>query len=100
MRIDPARSPVSRKACPEGLGGLVQGIVSSARFGDYGDAASKMNLFVQALSEAMESGKIVGADFAKLQPLLGAMLKRQEDVDWVAVADILEFELGPLLRRG
>lgn len=77
---------------------MIDTIVMNARRGEYSDAASKMNIFLQKLQVFLTSGKIDPNKLKNVTYSLETVLMLQEQKDWVAVADILEFELKTLLN--
>ncbi len=97
MRINYARHTGTDSPRHEALQRHVGGIITAARHGEYGDAASRMNLFVQGLSAAVGGGELSLVEFGALEPTLARVLSRQTDADWVGLADVLEFELRPQL---
>ena len=75
----------------------LEAIVRFARTGEYGNAASALN---QCLPEVQK--KLVGLhdpDSArKIAYSLETMMIMQQQKDWVAFADVLEYEFIPLLK--
>ncbi len=74
-------------------------IVRLARTGGYTDAASKLNTGLQQLQPVLTSGKIASEHLKKLTYSLETLLLMQKQNDWVAVADIIEFEFSVLLKE-
>lgn len=72
-------------------------IVSHSRRGEYSDAASEMNLFLQQFQKYIKSGFVPDKQLKNIAYSLETVLLLQENDDWVAVADILEFELSSYL---
>ncbi len=76
-------------------------IVRACRLGDYGEAASTLNkcipCFESLQQEALreDGGKPL---LDKINKSLGTILLMMERKDWVALADIVEFELLPLYQ--
>jgi hypothetical protein len=77
-------------------------IVRACRLGDYGDAASALNKCIPYL-EGLQTEPALKA---KKKPLLDKINYSLETVvlmmgrkDWVAVADIIEFEVLPILEE-
>jgi hypothetical protein len=75
-------------------------IVRASRLGDYGDASSALNKCIPYLEDL----QMEPALRAKKKPLLDKINYSLETVvlmmgrkDWVAVADIIEFEVLPML---
>jgi hypothetical protein len=74
-------------------------IVTSCRLGDYGDASSLINRCIPSFEALQKDPAIASAR----KPLLDKINFSLETVvlmlgrkDWVAVADIIEFELLPM----
>ena len=78
---------------------LLKETVISARTGGYSDAASKLNACLQELQPLLRNGKIPAAELKKLAFSLETILLMQKQNDWVAVADVIEFELLLLLEQ-
>jgi|GEM_PF-4010717 len=81
---------------PDPIETLINMAVASARTGDYSSAARHLNLLLQELEphlSRMSPGTL--HDIGYSMETLFAMQKMK---NWVALADILEFELLPLWR--
>ena len=74
-------------------------VVCSARTGDYSDAASKLNASLQKLSPILTSGKIPVEYLKKLTYSMETIFLMQTRKDWVAVADVIEYEFIALLKQ-
>lgn len=68
------------------------------RSGDYPDAASKLNQCLQKIESDFISKNMQKKHLSKLTYSLETLLLMQKFKDWVAIADILEFELCNLLK--
>ncbi len=73
-------------------------IVYYARTGNYSGAASKLNQGIQEMQPVLLSGKIPPEYLHKLSYSLETVYLMQKQNDWVAVADVLEFEFLVLLK--
>jgi hypothetical protein len=67
------------------------------RRGDYADAASALNGCLQGIDALMSSGALDAALFSKVRYSLETIYLMQQQEDWVALADIIEYELIGLL---
>jgi hypothetical protein len=74
-------------------------VVRSARTGAYGDAASQLNEALQSVQSALSAGTVDPEVLNKLKISLETLFLVQKQHDWVAVADLIEYELIGLLRR-
>lgn len=74
-------------------------IVVCARTGSYSDAASKLNSCLQDLQPILLSGTIPPEYLKKLTYSLETVFLMQKQNDWVAMADVIEFELPVLLKK-
>ena len=74
-------------------------VVYCARTGDYSDAASLINVTLQKLHPILTSGKIPVGYLKKFTYSMETILLMQTQNDWVAVADVIEYELTELLRE-
>ena len=83
----------------ENIYSLLHEIVRLARTGSYSDAASKLNSWLQELQPILTSGKIAPAYLKKITYSLETVFLMQKQNDWVAVADVIEFELPGLLKE-
>lgn len=72
-------------------------IVTCARRGDYADASSKLNSCLQDIKPVLVSGRIPADYIQKLAYSLETMFLMQKQKDWVAVADVIEYEFVELL---
>jgi hypothetical protein len=81
---------------------LLPQIVRHCRLGDYGDAAGGLNKFVLALEAFRKSPGAAGVPrtlIDKLNYSLETVLLMLSGKDWVAVADILEYEMITIWRE-
>ena len=78
---------------------LLREIVRLARTGSYSDAASKLNISLQELQPVLTSGKLPPEYLRKLTYSLETLFLMQKQKDWVAVADVIEFEFVDLLEK-
>jgi hypothetical protein len=76
---------------------VIKNIIGSARTGDYGAAASNINQFLQLLQVQLSKGMISANGLSKISYSLETIIEMQKTNDWVAVADLLEYELIDLL---
>jgi len=74
-------------------------VVRCARTGDYSDGASKLNTCLQELQPILTSGKIPVDYIKKLTYSMETILLMQIQKDWVAVADVIEYEFIALLKQ-
>ncbi len=79
---------------------MLQEIVVCARRGEYPDAASKLNAVLQLIQPILTSGTIEQGLIQKLSYSLETLCMVQQQKDWVAVADVIEFEFVALLKQG
>ena len=68
-------------------------IAACARTGDLGTLSSQLNICVQKLSDLLAGGWFSKTETAKVVYSLETLLMMQEQKDWVAFADIIEYEL-------
>jgi hypothetical protein len=73
-------------------------IIICARTGDHGTASSLMNQFLILLQADISKGKIQASGLSKITFSLETMMEVQRTEDWVAVADVLEYEFIPLWK--
>ena len=78
---------------------VIKKIIMAARTGDYGAASSEINQFQLLLQAELSKGMISAAALSKITYSLETIVKMQKSGDWVAVADILEFEFAPLWKE-
>jgi len=77
----------------------LQTVVACARTGAYGDASSNINLCSQDLLTYLRSTPPDAQLLRKISYSLETLLMMQQTKDWVAVADVVEYELIALLRQ-
>lgn len=73
-------------------------IVNHGRRGEYSDASSQMNIFLQDFQRYLQSGFIAPNRLENVAYSLETLLLLQQQGDWVAVADILEYEIIEFLK--
>ena len=78
---------------------ILRDVVYSIRTGDYSDAASKLNICLQELQPILTSGKIPVEYLKKLTYSMETIFLMQTQKDWVAVADVIEYEFIALLKQ-
>lgn len=71
----------------------LQKIIYNCRRGEYSDAASRINLFLPFFQNYLNSGTIPPEKLKKIAYSLETVLLLQQQRDWVAVADVLEYEI-------
>ena len=76
----------------------IPGIITAARTGDYPDSARRINIFLQHLQSELSKEYLSEEGIAKITYSLETLLAMQQMSDWVAFADILEYEFAPLWR--
>jgi hypothetical protein len=80
--------------------GLLQEITDLARTGDYADAALKLNQCIIRLQACLKEGAASPGKYsAKINYSLETMFLMLKNNDWVALADIIEFEFIPLWKE-
>jgi len=77
----------------------IKKIAQEARCGDYGQAASDINIFLQLLQCELSKGYIRPDDLSKVTYSLETLMEMQKKNDWVALADILEYEFSGIISR-
>jgi len=75
---------------------VIKVIVKSARTGDYGTASSEINKLMQLLQAELAKGKVDAGGLSKITYSLETLMEMQKAGDWVAIADILEYEFTQL----
>ncbi|MBN1757068.1 MAG: hypothetical protein JW863_02050 [Chitinispirillaceae bacterium] len=83
----------------EDITGFIPVIVNAARTGDYAQTASHLNRFLQKLQQELSKGYIAADGLSKLTYSLETLLSMQRMKNWIAFADILEYEFLPLWRE-
>jgi hypothetical protein len=78
---------------------VIKKIIISARTGDYGTASSEISQFLLLLQAEVSKGRISVVTLSKITYSLETIVEMQKSGDWVAVADILEFEFTPLWKE-
>ena len=90
-----------KKANPQSKETLLEEIpriVTAARTGDYPETARRINIFLQQLQKELSKGYIPAEGIAKITYSLETLLAMQQMSDWIAFADVLEYEFVPLWR--
>lgn len=75
----------------------IKKITQEARCGDYGQAASDINVFLQLLQNELSKGYIQSEGLSKVTRSLETLMEMQKKGDWVALADILEYEFAEII---
>jgi hypothetical protein len=83
----------------ENPGDILQKIAFAARTGDEAGTARLLNRFLQILQKSVLPGIKNSEGLSKITFSLETLLGMQQMKDWVAFADILEYELHPLLEK-
>jgi hypothetical protein len=78
--------------------GLLKEISGFARTGDYADAAFKLNQFIVRMQTRVQDGA-AGKYSTKINYSLETMFLMLKNNDWVAIADIIDFEFIPLWKE-
>ena len=78
--------------------GLLKEISCFARSGDYADAALKLNQCIVRMQTRMRDSA-AGKHGAKINYSLETMFLMLKRGDWVALADIIDFEFIPLWKE-
>lgn len=89
-----------RSAAPIALQPVLTDAVRAARIGDYGDSARYLNTGIQEIQKCLTNGSLALVGLEKILFSLETLFHVQKQGDWVAVADIIEYELLPLLSNG
>lgn len=76
----------------------IPGIITAARTGDYPESARRINIFLQHLQTELSREYISKEGIEKITYSLETLLAMQQMNDWVAFADVLEYEFIPLWR--
>jgi hypothetical protein len=76
----------------------IPGIIAAARTGDYPDTSRRINIFLQHLQYELSKGYLPSESIAKITYSLETLLAMQQMNDWVAFADVLEYEFLPLWK--
>ena len=71
---------------------LFERIIRAARTGDYGRAASDLNILLANLQVELSKGAVSAEKLSKLSYSLETMMAMKSMENWVAFADILEYE--------
>jgi hypothetical protein len=87
------------KAAVQGIVTLIPAIVAAARTGDYAGAARLLNTMLQQLQKELSKGHVAAGSLSKITYSLETLLAMQKMENWVAFADILEYEFFPLWKE-
>jgi hypothetical protein len=74
-------------------------IIDSLRSGDYSVASSRLNEALLLIQSELKNRKVVPQLLQKLLFSLETLFIMQKMEDWVAVADILEFEFTDIWKE-
>ncbi|MBD3320461.1 MAG: hypothetical protein GF350_05120 [Chitinivibrionales bacterium] len=69
-----------------------------ARLGDYADAASLLNTALQKIQAFLRNPGISEKTMQKCMFSLETMYMMQKQDDWIALADVIEYEFVPILK--
>lgn len=75
----------------------IKKITREARCGDYGQAASDINVLLQLLQCELSKGYIRSDELSKVTYTLETLMEMQKKGDWIALADILEYEFTEII---
>jgi len=78
---------------------LVRHIIQTARTGDYAECSSALNRFLNYLQKELSRGYLPVKEISSVTYSLQTLAEMQQMKNWVAFADILEFEFMPLWQR-
>lgn len=78
---------------------LVQNIIRSARTGDYAATASTLNRFLALLQKVLAAGTVNVNLLQDIAYSVETLSHMQQMQNWVAFADLLEYEFLPLWNR-
>lgn len=78
---------------------LCRQIIRFARTGDYGNTASYLNQFLGRLQTFLLNPQLSESSLHKITYSLETLMAMQETKNWVAFADVLEYELIALLQE-
>ena len=78
---------------------MIPPIATAARTGDYAGTARLHNRFLRVLQKQISRGVIGPEGISKITYSLETLLAMQKMEDWVAFADILEYEFLPLWQK-
>ncbi len=87
-------NPDTREMVP-----LISAIVAASRTGDYAGVARLLNRFLQKLQLELSKGHIAAEGLSKITFSLETLLAMQKMEDWVAFADVLEYEFLQLWQE-
>ncbi len=75
---------------------LIVSTVAAARTGDYSGTSRLLNRFLGVVQQELAGNGGSGRDLRKIAYSLETLCAMQRIEDWVAFADILEYEFAPL----
>jgi hypothetical protein len=78
---------------------LLKEIVRNARTGDTAAASSLLNRAILLMQEELGTGTVAPAVVARVTSFLDALLSAQKRGDWVAFADVLEYDFTPFWEK-
>jgi hypothetical protein len=78
---------------------IIQAVIAAARTGDIANASSLLNTAIRHIQAGLSKGKIGVEGISKISYSLETLLMMQKQGDWVAFADVLEYEFLPLWNR-
>lgn len=76
-----------------------QNTIIAARTGDYGNAVYYLNHFLLQFQTILTKKKINPEDLKAVNFSLETLFAMQKSEDWIAFADVLEYEFIPLWKR-
>ncbi|MDD5673783.1 MAG: hypothetical protein PHC61_06460 [Chitinivibrionales bacterium] len=76
---------------------LLSSVARSARLGDFRDAASSANCALGALESL--PAKLTYEPRTKFLYALETLMLMQQQQDWVGYADVVEYELIPIVKK-
>jgi hypothetical protein len=81
------------------ISNYIRSIIKSARTGDYGQTSSDLNQWLIVLQSELSKGSVSPQSLSKICYSLETMVEMQKMGNWVAVADVLEYELLTLCEN-
>jgi hypothetical protein len=77
----------------------IKRIIQAARTGSYAQTAGLLNRLLQALQKELSKGHLSVKDIGKVTYSLETLAEMQNMENWVAFADVLEYEFLPLWQK-
>lgn len=71
---------------------LIKDLIVALRTGDYGNASSYLNELLQSFQNSLHKGNCEDSKLKKILISLQTIFFMQKMEDWVAVADLIEYE--------